>query len=93
MERQVGVEQARGRLGALAEEVAAGGDPVVLTKRGQTLAVLLSREEYSRLKEAATRLAKAELEAQLGRVRRSIAEAGLSEEAVDEAIAMSRNLA
>jgi prevent-host-death family protein len=92
MERYVGVEEARARLGALAEEIGLGSEPVVLTKRGQALAVIVSRDEYSRLKEAATRLARQELQRRLSEVRRSIEEAGLGPEAVDDAIAMARGL-
>jgi antitoxin YefM len=92
VERMIGIEEARGRLGVLAGEVAAGGEPVVLTRRGQALAVLVSRDEYSRLKEAATEVVRAELEARLEEVRRSVREAGLAPDAVDEAIAMSRKL-
>jgi prevent-host-death family protein len=88
----IGIEEARGHLGILAGEVAAGGEPVVLTRRGQALAVLVGRDEYARLKEAATDVVRAELEARLEEVRRSVREAGLAPDAVDEAIAMSRKL-
>lgn len=92
MERYLGVETARGQLGRLAEEVAAGGEPVVLAKRGRALAVLVSRDEYARLKLAATRLIRAELGDRLTAIRESVAEAGLSEDAVDEAIRSVRGL-
>jgi prevent-host-death family protein len=92
MERYLGVEEARGRLGALAEEVAAGSEPVILTKRGQALAVIVSRDEYARMKEAATRLVRAELQGRLAQVRESVRKAGLEPAAVDEAIAMARGL-
>ncbi len=88
----VGVEQARGRLGALAEEVASSGEPVVLTKRGEALAVLVSRAEYARLKEAATMLVRSELEARLAEIRRMVRKTGIGPEVVDEAIAMARKL-
>jgi prevent-host-death family protein len=92
MERYVGVEEARGRLGILAEEVAGGSEPIVLTKRGQALAVVVSRDEYARMKEAATRLVRAELEGRLAEVRKEIRRAGLEATAVDEAIAAARGL-
>ncbi|MGZ8578599.1 MAG: type II toxin-antitoxin system Phd/YefM family antitoxin [Actinomycetota bacterium] len=92
MERYVGIERARGRLGQLAEEVAAGSEPIILTKRGQTLAVIVSRDEYAQMKEAATRLVRAELQGRLAEVRKSIRQAGLEAGAVDEAIAMARGL-
>jgi prevent-host-death family protein len=92
MERYIGVEEARGTLGTLAAEVAAGAEPVMLTKRGQALAVIVSRDEYARMKEAATRLVRAELQGRLAQVRENIRRAGLEPGAVDEAIAMARSL-
>jgi prevent-host-death family protein len=92
MERFIGIEEARGKLGALAEEVAAGSEPVVLSKRGQALAVLVSREEYSRLKASATRLVRAELRDRLFRIRERAKEANLSQEEIDEALAELREL-
>lgn len=93
MERFLGVEEARGRLGQLAEEVAAGGEPIILSKRGRALAVIMSRDEYSKLKRAATEQVRAELLARLAEIRKKIQQAGLEPEAVDEAISTSRKLA
>ena len=92
MERLLGIEEARARLGDVAEEVAVGGDPVVLTKRGRPLAVLVGTDEYSRLKEAVTAMSRAELEDRLAEVRKKVREAGLEPEVVDEAIAAARRL-
>ena len=92
MERFVGVEDARGSLGQLVDEVAAGGDVVALTKRGKPLAVLVSREEYMRLKLAETDRARSELREVLGAARRKVAAAGLDPGVVDEAIAAARRL-
>jgi prevent-host-death family protein len=92
MERFIGIEEARGKLGALAQEVAAGSEPVVLAKRGQALAVLVSREEYSRLKMAATQLVRAELRDRLLRIRERAKETNLSQEEIDEALAEVRGL-
>jgi prevent-host-death family protein len=44
-ERFVGVEQARGQLGRLVDDVAAGSDAISLTKRGRPVAMLVSRDE------------------------------------------------
>ena len=92
MERSLGIEEARARLGQLAADVSSGGEPIVLTKRGQSLAVMISRDEYSRLKESASRLIRQELEGRLVEVRRRVEEAGLQPDAVDEAIAAARRL-
>jgi len=92
VERFLGIEEARARLGQLAADVSSGGEPVVLTKRGHSLAVVIGRDEYSRLKEAASRLIRQELDGRLAEVRRKVEEAGLEPSVVDEAIAAARKL-
>jgi prevent-host-death family protein len=92
VERFVGVDNARGSLGRLVEEVAASGDVVALTKRGKALAVLVSREEYVQMKLAASERARAELAESLGSARRTVREAGLDVAVIDEAIAAARQL-
>lgn len=91
-ERFVGVEQARGRLGGLVDDVASGNE-VWLTKRGQPLAVLVGREEYDRLRAAATRAERAELASLVATARQRIADAGEDTQAIDEAIASIRQSA
>jgi prevent-host-death family protein len=86
MERSVGVEEARARLGQLADEVAQADDSVVLTRRGRAVAVLVSAAEYRRLLEERRRLARAGLQARLVEVRQRIADAGLDTSVIDEAI-------
>ena len=49
LERTIGLDKARGKLGQLAEEVRAANAPVVLMRRGEPLAVLVSPAEYERL--------------------------------------------
>lgn len=92
MERLIGVDDARGSLGRLVEQVAAGGDVVALTKRGKALAVLVSREEYVQMKLAATERARTELAESLDSARRTVGEAGLDVGVIDEAIAAARQL-
>jgi prevent-host-death family protein len=89
MERFVGVEEARSTLGRLAEDVAAG-DEVWLTKRGRPLAVLVGREEFDRLRAAASRAQRAELAQRLADARRQVADAGLDLGLIDEALAAAR---
>lgn len=48
----MGVEEARAKLGSIAGAVARGGRPVILTKRGRPLAVLISLDRYERVKRA-----------------------------------------
>ncbi len=90
MERFLGVEEARGKLGQLVADVAASGEPVVLTRCGRVLAVLLSREEYARFKRAETAAARAELERYLLEVRKKVRAGRLKRNVVDEAIGAIR---
>lgn len=92
MERFVGIEEARGALGRLVDEVAAGADPVALTKRGRALAMLVSRDEYAELKLAASREARADLERRLTEARRRVKRAGLDPTVIDGAIAAARRV-
>jgi prevent-host-death family protein len=91
MERTIGVEEARSRLGQLANEATQDG-PVVLTRRGQAVAVLMSPAEYERLLEARRELARAALAGHLAEVRERVAAAGLDVSVVDDAINAARGL-
>lgn len=93
MERTIGVDRARARLGQIAEEVAAGDEPVVLTRRGQAVAVLVSTSEYDRLVEVKRKLAQEELQVRLAEIRKDVAAAGLDVSVVDEAISAARAVA
>lgn len=93
VERFVGVEEARPVLGQLAEDAAATGDEVWLTKHGKPLVVLLSREAYIQLRQAAARAGREELAARVAEARRKVAEAGLDPAIVDEAVEAARRSA
>jgi len=90
MERTIGVDKARAQLGQLADEIVADDEAVVLTRRGQAVAVLISPAEYEALLELRGRLAREELQARLAEVRASVASAGLDVSVVDEAIEAAR---
>lgn len=90
VERFVGVEQARGQLGKLIEEVAGGAEPIALTKRGRPMAVLVSRDEWEALQELVRSEAREELRRRLAKLRRRVSTAGLDPAAVDEAIEAAR---
>jgi prevent-host-death family protein len=92
MERSVGVERARGKLGRLAASVAAGEEPVVLTRRGRAEAFLVGRDEYAAFKLKRSEAARAELEKKLDEVRKRIEGSGLDATVVDEAVAAARRL-
>ncbi len=90
MERTIGVDKARAKLGQLAEEIAADDEPVVLTRRGEAVAVLVSPAEYDRLVQTRRQTAREELRARLAQVRQEVADAGLDVSVVDEAITAAR---
>jgi antitoxin YefM len=90
MERTIGVDKARAKLGQIAEEVAAEDESVVLTRRGEAVAVLVSPAEYDRLVETRRQVAREELRSRLAQVRKSVADAGLDVSVVDEAITAAR---
>ena len=90
MERTIGVDKARAKLGEIADEIAADDEAVVLTRRGQPVAVLVSPSEYDSLVESRRRMAREDLQARLGEVRKSVAAAGLDVSVVDEAITAAR---
>lgn len=92
MERQIGVEEARGSLGRIVDDVGAGGEPVVLAKRGRATAILMGAGEYARLKQIANERVRAELAERLARVRATVRQAGLDVSVVDEAVAAARRL-
>jgi len=90
VERTIGLDKARGKLGQLAEEVRAENAPVVLMRRGEPLAVLVSPAEYERLTAADRRAAAEQLQARLIEVRKTVRKAGLDVAVVDKAIAAAR---
>jgi prevent-host-death family protein len=91
MERTIGVDKARAKLGQLAEEVATDDEAVVLTRRGEAVAVLISPSAYDSLVESRRRQAREDLQARLVEVRKSVAAAGLDVSVVDEAITAARS--
>jgi antitoxin YefM len=86
----IGVDKARAKLGQIADEIAADDEAVVLTRRGQAVAVLVSPSEYDRLVETKREVAQEKLRARLAEVRRKVADAGLDVSVVDEAITAAR---
>jgi antitoxin YefM len=91
MERTIGVDKARAKLSEIADEIAADDEAVVLTRRGQAVAVLVSPSEYDSLVESRRRLATEDLQARLAEVRENVAAAGLDVSVVDEAITAARS--
>lgn len=92
MAKVLGVDKARPALGALVDEVVAGGEPVVITKRAGRVAVLVSYEEFTALKALAEGKAKTRLRHALREIRRAVREARLPGHLVEEAIQAIRGL-
>lgn len=91
-ERFVGVEQARGQLGRLVDDVAGGSDAISLTKRGRPVAMLVNRDEWEALRGMVRAEAREELARRLARVRERVSDAGLDPATVDEAIEAARKV-
>jgi len=91
MEHTIGVDKARARLGQLAEQAAAS-EPVILTRRGERLAVLISPNDYEQLLSERRAHAREKLADRLAAVRQNVTASGLDASVVDEAIAAARAL-
>jgi PHD/YefM family antitoxin component YafN of YafNO toxin-antitoxin module len=65
---------------------------VWLTKRGRPLAALVSRDEYARLRAAATRRERGELVELLTESRELVAKGGVDPSVVEEALDAARRL-
>jgi PHD/YefM family antitoxin component YafN of YafNO toxin-antitoxin module len=92
MEKSIGIEEARGKLGELADQVSESGDGIVLCRRGIAQAMLVDREEYLKYKAAMNAETRAELERLLAKVEAQVADAGLDRSVVAEAIETARKL-
>ena len=86
MFRMVSIEQARKELGRLMEEVRTSAEPLLFTRRGSAEAVLLSREEYERLRNIEESYARASFRDALDRITVSTQRESVPQAAVDEAI-------
>jgi prevent-host-death family protein len=91
-ERFIGVEQARGQLGRLVDDVAGGSEAISLTKRGRPVAVLVNRDEWEALQQLVRAEAREALRHRLTQVRDHVEEAGLDPSTVDEAIEAARKV-
>ena len=85
------IEEARRELGRLLDEVRRTGEPILLTRRGTGEAVLLSAEEFERLKEIEEAYARLAFERALEAIGNAAAAAKLSPEVVDDAIRAVRD--
>lgn len=83
--RYLQVEEARKKLGRLVE-AAAGGEPVVIGRRGAQRAVLVSGEEYERLRRVEEEAARLRLREALDAIAGQVRRARLPLEVVDEAL-------
>lgn len=91
MEKIIGVDEARAKLGSLVKEVSNCGEPVIITRRSKDKAVLLGRDEYIKLKEMEAENARIKLRSVIKKIRDFIKEEGLSVGEVEEAIKVVRS--
>jgi len=87
--RYVPVEEARKRLGTLVREASAG-TPVTIGRRGTEQAVLLSEEEYARLRQIEDEAARMRFNEALEAIGAKIQEQKISRKVVEEAIRVAR---
>jgi prevent-host-death family protein len=92
MQQSIGVEEARSRLGQLADEAEEAGEAIAITRHGRPIAVLIAPSEYSDLLESRRELARQRLQRQLAEIRARVSDAGLDAAVVDEAMASARAL-
>jgi len=91
MEKIIGVDEARAKLGTLVKEVSNYGKSVVITRRSKNQAVLIGRDEYIKLKEIEAQNARIKLRSVIKKIKDLIKEEGLSAEEVEEAIKIVRS--
>jgi prevent-host-death family protein len=87
--RYVPVEEARKRLGKLVRE-ASSGEPVIIGRRGADQVILLSQEEYERLRLVEERAAQARFRGALEAISATVRDQKLAQKTVDEAIRAAR---
>ncbi len=87
--RYVPVEEARKRLGTLVRE-ASTGNPVTIGRRGTEQAVLLSEEEYARLRQIEDEAARMRFKEALEAITMNVREQKVSRKVVEEAIRAAR---
>lgn len=83
--RYVPVEQARKRLGSLVRDVASG-EPIVIGRRGTEQAILISWEEYGRLRRVEQEAAQARFAAALEAIAAEVRRERLPQRIVEEAV-------
>ena len=92
MARILSVDKARPALGSLVDEVVAMKEPVIITKRAEKVAVLVSYEEFTALKTVAEGKVKTRLKNALREIRQEARKGKISSQLVDETIQATRGL-
>lgn len=87
--RYLPVEEARKKLGKLVME-ASSGEPVMIGRRGTEQAVLLSQEEYERLRRIEEQAARERFREALKAISTQVRKAKLPRSVVEEAIRAAR---
>ncbi len=87
--RYVPVEEARKRLGKLVRE-ASSGEPVIIGRRGADQVILLSQEEYERLRRVEEKAAQVRFREALEAISAAVRDHKLPRKTVDEAVRAAR---
>ncbi|MBX6376962.1 MAG: type II toxin-antitoxin system Phd/YefM family antitoxin [Clostridia bacterium] len=90
MMKLMSIEEARRELGRLLDEVGRTGEPIILTRRGTREAVLISADEFERLKGIEEAYARLSFRRALETISEAVDAAGLPPEVVDEAVRAAR---
>jgi len=86
MERIIGINEARPKLTSIIESLANGDNPVILTINSEPKSILLSYDEYRRLREVEKECKRLTLKLALGKIRLNAKEANITERDVLEEI-------
>lgn len=87
--RYVPVEEARKRLGKLVRE-ASSGEPVIIGRRGADQVILLSQDEYERLRRVEEQAAQVRFKEALEAIGATVRDQKLPRKTVDEAVRAAR---
>jgi prevent-host-death family protein len=87
--RYVPVEEARKRLGTLVRDAWAG-EPVIIGRRGTEQAILLSEEEYTRLRQIEDEAARMRFKEALDAIGATVREQRVSRKVVERAVRAAR---
>ncbi|OAT80391.1 type II toxin-antitoxin system Phd/YefM family antitoxin [Desulfotomaculum copahuensis] len=91
MERIIGINEARPKLTAIIDSLVVGSEPVILTVNSEPKSVLISYDEYCRLRDAEKECKKLSLKLALQKIRTAAGQANISGQDVPGEVQALRN--